>query len=45
MVKISFAVLSSKKGIRLFNLAPIAIPLFSIKSNLKNPRSIIGDSP
>jgi hypothetical protein len=42
IVKINLAVSSSKKGIKLFSLAPIAIPLFSIKSNLKKPRSIIG---
>ena len=44
-VKVSFAVLSSKNGIKLLSLAPIAIPLFSINKSLKKPRSIIGISP
>ena len=44
-VRISFAELSSRNGYNVFNLAPIAIPLFSINKSLKNPKSIIGDSP
>jgi hypothetical protein len=44
-VKNNLAVSSLIKGRKSFNLAPIAIPLFSTKSNLKKPTSTIGRTP
>ena len=41
----SFDKFSDKKGIKSFNLAPMAIPWFSTKSNLKYPQSIIAGVP
>jgi hypothetical protein len=44
-VRISFALFSEIKGIKSLSFVPIAIPLFSTKSNLKNPQSTMGGTP